>query len=113
MKSFGFEMPLVFSARVELSADSRRRHPRWGCRRRRGILGPDLPVSEEVVLRKSLHGAAAVLLLFGLIGTWTPSLRADENPVAQPQDVQTLTVNKDVPSGNVVLNWTDGTAPFS
>jgi hypothetical protein len=47
------------------------------------------------------------LLLF------SPAGRADEDPVLPPPDVQTLTLSKDGPGGNVVLNWTDGVSPFS
>jgi len=38
---------------------------------------------------------------------------ASENPVTPPPDVQTLALTADVPGGNVVMNWSDGTGPFS
>jgi hypothetical protein len=61
------------------------------------------------ILRNSVL-LAAVALFAG--GSQT-SVFASEDPVPPPPDVQTVTVNKDVPGGNVVTNWTDGIASFS
>lgn len=42
-----------------------------------------------------------------------PAAFSTENPVPPPPEVQTLVVSKDVPNGNVVLNWSDGVSPFA
>ena len=62
---------------------------------------------------KPFHLLESLVISSSLMVAYSALVLADENPVARPPEVQTLTVNKDVPGGNVVLNWSDGVAPFS
>ncbi|MEW5806542.1 MAG: hypothetical protein AB1756_04230 [Acidobacteriota bacterium] len=72
------------------------------------------------VVEKSLKGAQRKLQLIALAFVvlmlnqlFSCIVFAEENPVAPPPEVQTLSISKDVPGGNVVLNWSDGMTPFA
>ena len=53
------------------------------------------------------------LLLSLLVLSSSVAVFAREIPVPPPPEVQTIMVTKDVPGGTVVINWSDGVAPFS
>lgn len=66
------------------------------------------PLWSEVVCGGHMRAWVVALALICV-----PVAVATEDPIPPPPEVQTVVVTKDVPNGNVVLNWSDGVSPFA